>query len=125
MPVGIVHGVLADASGRIYSSRLSFVYPSEEKSVSLAVDRSDYGKRDSVQLSLCWDGPDSVSCCLSVTLCVLAPRIGYLERILPDSNGYFSLIFLTPTVLNLFFRLLIPVSVNGQNLKFIRIPCGN
>lgn len=90
MPAGIVHGVLADASGRIYSSRLSFVYPSEEKSVSLAVDRSDYGKRDSVQLSLCWDGPDSVSCCLSVTLCVLAPRIGYLERILPDSNGYFS-----------------------------------
>ena len=189
LPAGIVHGVLADASGRIYSSRLSFVYPSEEKSVSLAVDRSDYGKRDSVQLSLCWDGPDSLSCCLSVTdsalvararwgsdivnyflldsdlrgyvenpgwyfdprvrqlhrermldillstqgwerfdvgricrnerdtlpfflelaqgfsgrvrnfwgknlkdgmLCVLAPRIGYLERILPDSNGYFS-----------------------------------
>lgn len=215
LPAGIVHGVLADASGRIYSSRLSFVYPPEEKRVTLVSDRPDYGKRDSVHLSLCWDGPDSLSCSLSVTdsalvsgarwgsdilnyflldsdlrghvenpgwyfdprvrqlhrarmldillstqgwerfdvgricrnerdthpfflelsqgfsgrvrnfwgknlkdgmLCVLAPRIGYLSRILPDSTGYFSFNLSYPDSTEFLFQ-----AFNSRNRKWAEL----
>lgn len=67
LPPGILHGILTDAEGNVYSSRLSLVLPQQKDSLHLSTDRKHYGKRDSVFLSLSWTGSDSLSCSVAVT----------------------------------------------------------
>ncbi len=87
LPSGILHGVLLDAEGEVYSSRLSFVFPPEKESVHLTTDRKQYGKRDSVFLTLSWQGTDSLSCSVSVT----DPALDGEKRWSNDIASYFLL----------------------------------
>lgn len=64
---GILHSILADAEGNVYSSRLSLVLPQPKGCMYLTTDRKQYGKRDSVFLSLSWMGSDSLSCSVAVS----------------------------------------------------------
>lgn len=66
LPAGIIHGVLVDGNGKVYSNRLSFVYPKEEVTVEAKTHWAYYGKRDKVQLSLQLKGADSLSCSVAV-----------------------------------------------------------
>ena len=72
-PSGIVHGVIIDRTGRIYSERLSFVYPQEKETVHIQTNRSNYGYRDSVFLQLTLLGNDSLRCSVAITDSLLAP----------------------------------------------------
>ncbi len=64
---GIIHGVLTDGEGNLYSSRMAFVYPKEAKEVTLSTDRKQYAKRDSVLMTVECTGEDSISCSVAVT----------------------------------------------------------
>ena len=66
LPAGIIHGVLVDGNGKVYSNRLSFVYPKEEVTVEAKTHWAHYGKRDKVQLALQLKGADSLSCSVAV-----------------------------------------------------------
>ncbi|NCE73376.1 hypothetical protein D1136_10835, partial [Odoribacter sp. Z80] len=64
---GIIHGVLTDGEGNLYSSRMAFVYPKEAKEVTLSTDRKQYAKRDSILMTVECTGEDSISCSVAVT----------------------------------------------------------
>lgn len=87
VPPGIVHGVLVDGSGRVYSERLSFVYPDAGELLGVSADRDVCRQRDSVKLSLCLKGGTGLSCSVSVTDSLLAPRVRWSN----DIRSYFLL----------------------------------
>ncbi len=74
LPPGIVQGVLIDEDGKIYSSRMSFIFPEEKQNLTIQTGKQKYHKRDCVLLSVSFIGKDTLSCSVAVTDSLLAPE---------------------------------------------------